>query len=276
MDKSITKLKGTKRLFLKKGTCSHTFFHILNRELGHLDETGERASDPFCGGLMQKGEQCGMLWGSTLAVGAKAARRHDDHGRAIAAAITATQFLMDSFEKRTNTVLCRDVTRCDFSTKWGMIKCFLSPAFFRCIRLAGKWAPEAIEAATEGLDREQSDLKHQPVSCATEVAQKMGASDEEMLTVAGFAGGMGLSGNACGALSAAIWINVLKWCRENPGKSSYPNPVATKTLDAFLDATGSEILCHKIAGKRFKSIDDHTEFMKDGGCDKIIRALAAE
>ena len=143
-----------------------------------------------------------------------------------------------------------------------------------CFKLAEKWAPEAIQSATEGLSHEQTDLPQLPISCASEVAKKMGASDEEMVMVAGFAGGLGLSGNACGALSAAIWMNTLAWCRKETGKSAYPNPNATNTLKAFYDATDSKILCHKISGQCFKTIDDHTEFIKNGGCKKLINVLA--
>ena len=60
-----------KRVFLKKGTCSQTFCFLLNREFGHLKENEERAADPLAGGIMQRGQQCGMLWGATLAVGAE-------------------------------------------------------------------------------------------------------------------------------------------------------------------------------------------------------------
>ena len=70
----------TKRLFLKKGTCSHTLFYILNREFGYLKEDAERASDPLAGGLAQEGYQCGMLWGSTLGAGAESFRRNEDTG----------------------------------------------------------------------------------------------------------------------------------------------------------------------------------------------------
>ena len=101
----------------------------------------------------------------------------------------------------------------------------------------------------------------------------MGASDEEMAMVAGFAGGLGLSGNACGALSAAIWMNTLAWCRKT-GKSGYSNPDAVNILLAFYEVTDHEILCHKISGQCFKTIGDHTEFIKNGGCDKLIDVLA--
>jgi len=101
----------------------------------------------------------------------------------------------------------------------------------------------------------------------------MGASDAEMVMVAGFAGGLGLSGNACGALAAAIWMKTLAWCRKHPGKSVYPNPIAKNMLKAFYDGTENKILCHKISGQNFKTIDDHTQFIKNGGCDKLINLL---
>jgi hypothetical protein len=144
-----------------------------------------------------------------------------------------------------------------------------------CLNLAEKWAPEAIQSAEEGLSHKQTDVPQQPISCASEVVKKMGASDEEMVMVAGFAGGLGLSGNACGALSAAIWMNTLGWCRKHPGESPpyFNNPNTAKTLEAFYRATHSEILCHKITGQCFKTIGDHTEFIKHGGCHKLINVL---
>ena len=267
--------RDTKKVFLKS-TCSRTFFCILNREFGYPKETEERAADPLCGGIMQQGYQCGMLWGSALAVGAESFRRHDDRGQAIGIAITATRHIMESFLKRAKSVDCRDITRCDFSKNliFSLLKYFLFGRVIFCLKLADKWAPEAIQSATEGLSHKDTDLPGLPISCSSEVAKKMGASDEEMVMVAGFAGGLGLSGNACGALSAAIWMNTLAWCRKHPGKSANPNPNATNTLKAFYEVTDSEILCHKICGQCFKTIDDHTEFIKNGGCKKLINVLA--
>ncbi|MFC1729159.1 C-GCAxxG-C-C family (seleno)protein [candidate division KSB1 bacterium] len=168
-----------------------------------------------------------------------------------------------------------DITNCDWSSKISMAKYFFSGRFLYCFKLAEKWAPEAIQSATEGLSREQTDLPQLPISCASEVAKKMGASDEEMVIAAGFAGGLGLSGNACGALSAAIWMNTLAWCRKvGVKKSAMSNPNAKQTLEAFYGATENEILCHKITGQSFKTIADHTDFIKNGGCDKLINVLA--
>ena len=142
----------TKRVFLTKGTCSHTFFYILNRQFGHPREHEERAIDPLAGGILQQGYQCGMLWGASMAVGAEAYRRFKDRGQAIVVAIRATKQLMESFKRRTNCIECEDFTKTDFKNKWSFAKYMLSGKFLSCFKLASKWAPEAIKAAYEGLE----------------------------------------------------------------------------------------------------------------------------
>ena len=267
------KVNDTKKLFRKLGTCSRTYFYLLNREFGYPKTTEERAADPLAGGIYKEGYQCGMLWGAALAVGAEAYRRFDDRDKAIGIAIKATQHIMKSFLKRAKSIECYDLTDCDWSSKISMAKYFFSGKFMSCFNLAEEWAPEAIQAAVEGLFLEQTDLPHQPVSCASEVAKKMGASDEEMVMVAAFAGGLGLSGNACGALSAAIWMKTLELCRKNE-KSAFNNPNAEETLEAFYAETDYEMLCDKISGKCFETVEDHTEFINKGGCNKLINTLA--
>ena len=269
----------TKRIFAKCGACSQTFFCLLNREFGHPKKTEERASDPLAGGLMNSQHQCGMLWGSALAAGAESFRRTNDHNQAINKAITSTQNIVESFSKRTKTVNCRDLIGFDLSDKLRMAEYMLVslPGGFSnmiCMNLAERWAPEAIQSAREGLTAKQTDLPQLPLSCASEVAKKMGANNEEIVMVSGLAGGMGLSGHACGALGAAIWISSLEWCKKHPGESGYLNPKSKEILKAFKNETGSEFLCSKISGQRFKTLRDHTEFVKNGGCDKLIDILA--
>jgi hypothetical protein len=215
-----------------------------------------------------------MLWGASMAVGAESFRRSENSDQSIALTIKATQHIMESFLNRAKSIECQDITETDFSNKWSFTKYFFSGKFLSCFKLAEKWAPEAIKAATEGLSLEHPDLTQQPISCASEVARKMGASDEEMVMVAGFAGGLGLSGNGCGALSAAIWKTILELVRKENWKSSLSDPDSEKIIKKFYEATDYEMECHKICGKRFKTIDEHTEFIKNGGCDKLINVLA--
>lgn len=274
MRQSISSKNDAKKVFRKLGTCSRTFFYILNREFGHNKETEEQAADLLAGGILQKGHQCGMLWGSALAVGAEAYRRCKDLDQAIGVAIVATQRVMASFLDAENTVNCREITHCDFRSKWSFVKYFFSGRFLYCFKMAERWAPEAIQSAIEGLSDRSTELPSRSMSCASEVVRKMGGSDEEIIMVAGFAGGLGLSGNGCGALSAAIWMNSLKWSREHPDKSSFSNSNAQKTLNTFNAVTSSEMLCHKICKQHFNIPSDHTQFIKNGGCDELINSLS--
>ncbi len=274
MKKTKKVRRDTKRVFMKKGTCSRAFSYILNREFGHPLENEEHAADPLAGGILQQGYQCGMLWGASLAVGAEAFRRSENRDKAIGMAIKATQHIMKSFINRTNTADCSEITACDWSNKFSIAKYFFSGKFWACYKLADKWAPDAIRSATEGLSLDQTDLPKQPISCASEVVRKMGGSDEEMVMVAGFAGGLGLSGNGCGALAAAIWMSTLARVREQNYKTSFSDPISEKILKAFYEAADYEMECKNITGKCFKSIDDHTEFIENGGCDKLINSFA--
>ncbi|WP_459212154.1 C-GCAxxG-C-C family (seleno)protein [Aquimarina rhabdastrellae] len=262
---------------LSKGTCGTAFCSLLNTEYGVPNEIAEIAASPFAGGLLNRGYQCGMIGGAVLAAGAESYRRNEDIGEAIAMAITATQHLMESFKKRTNTISCREITDMDLTGKLAPLKVLFTGKAFGCMKLAGRWAPEAIKSADEGLSDESVNFCPGSVSCASEVVRKMGATEEEMLMVAGYAGGLGLSGKECGALSAAIWYKMVDWIKKNPGKSpsSFDSLETKKMLRAFYMQTDSEVLCSKITKKEFKDIDDHSDYIKKGGCQKIIEALAA-
>lgn len=269
-----------RKVFWKCGTCSHAMFHLLNYEFENLKNNEERASDMLAGGIVQKGYQCGMLWGGSLAIGTESFRRYGDKSKATASAITASQYLVESFTKRTKTVDCREITGVDFENKLDfaiyMIKTIMRGFIFSpCFNLIVKWTPEAIQAAKQGLSAKPLQNQHY-VSCASEVVKKMGANDEETVMVAGFAGGIGLSGNACGALSAAIWYRMLDWGKKNPSKTPamFKNQDAKKIFRAFYIQTDSEMLCNKICEKQFKSIDEHSEFIRNGGCEKLIDVLA--
>lgn len=265
--------KDTKKLFLKKGTCSQTFFFIINREFDNNNELQEKASDPLVGGILQLGYQCGLLIGSTLAVGRESHRRINDRGKATALAILTSKSVNDAFSRKAGSPNCRDITETDFSKKIQFAKYMVFKAR-SCFKLADKWTEYALISARQGLSMDTSDLPEDTISCASEVAKKMGATDEEAMAVAGFAGGLGLSGEACGGLIAAMWMRTMDWCRENPGKSPFSNAYASNTLFTFDDATGSKFLCSEICGKKFNTVEEHTKYIRNGGCSKLIEVLA--
>jgi hypothetical protein len=215
-----------------------------------------------------------MLWGASMALGTEAFRRRDDQGEAIAMAMTATQHIMDSFLNSSNSIECEEITNADFNSKLGLAKYMLTGKMFGCFNLAARWAPYAIEEAHKGLAIELPDYASESKSCASDVIKKMGGTDEEIVMVAGFAGGLGFSGNGCGALGAAIWKTTLDQVKKGEWKYTISNPTFDKILEDFYEASDYEMECSKICGKKFKTIDEHSEFIKNGGCSKIISILA--
>lgn len=271
--KSEASVRDAKKIFRKLGTCSRTFFYLLNRELGEPMETEERAADPLAGGIMQMGYQCGMLWGASLAVGAEAFRVCAHKAQAISVSVEATRSLMDSFEKNESTTQCKEITGCDFKSKLSFAKYMLSGRFLHCFQMAEDWAPEAVDKAKKALEAKSHNFEN-AMSCATEVARKMGASEKEMVMVAGFAGGLGLSGSACGALSAAIWMHALNWCRVHKAGSATEDPYAKEVIKAFTVFTDGNMLCEDISQKRFNDVKEHTNYIKNGGCMELIDKLS--
>ncbi len=64
--------------------------------------------------------------------------------------------------------------------------------------------------------------------------------------------------------------------KKNTGKSQsmLNNHDAKKILRAFYVQTDSEMLCNKICNTNFNTIDEHSEYIKNGGCKNLIEALA--
>ncbi len=279
MEKSENKKLNPRMEFWRRGACSNAMFHILNHEFKNSKLKEEKAADMLAGGIAQKGHQCGMLWGGALAIGTEAYRRFDDKNKAAAVAINATKKLVVSFEQRTHSVNCRDIAKVDWENKFQfriyMLKTIARGFIFSpCFNLIVKWSPEAIRATSEGLS-ETVPIAQPCVNCASELVKKMGATDEESTMVAGFAGGIGLSGNACGALGAAVWYRMLEWAKNNPDTppSMFNNPTAKNVIQAFYLKTDSRVLCKDICNRSFNTIDEHSEYIKSGGCKELISTM---
>ncbi|WP_372650164.1 C-GCAxxG-C-C family (seleno)protein [Draconibacterium sp.] len=135
-------------------------------------------------------------------------------------------------------------------------------------------APVAVSTAEGSLALmpESSDMPI--VSCASIVAEKMGAGKEKAMMLAGFAGGIGLSGNACGALGAAVYQGAEKWFEENPGEVRFIVPGMEEMMRDFLFENRGEVLCSKICGKTFATAEEHSEYIRNGGCGKLLNVLS--
>jgi hypothetical protein len=232
---------------------------------------------PLAGGIMQHGYQCGMLWGAALASGAQAYQLLGPGPQAENKAIVAAQRLVEAFRARNNAIDCFDITEIDLtSPAMKMITHFLiKGGAIGCFHMAAEYSQVAFGEINAALSEDRIEAPPAPVSCSALLAQKMGVSDMHMVMAAGLAGGIGLSGGACGALGAAIWIIGLNSLKEGAGRISYKSPLALDAIDGFLKCTDYEFECAKIVGRKFDSVGDHAGHLRDGGCSQIIEVLAS-
>jgi hypothetical protein len=141
--------------------------------------------------------------------------------------------------------------------------------------MAARYAPVAFSDIKVTISEKIVEASSQPVSCAAMLAQKMGVSDMHTVMAAGFAGGIGLSGGACGALGAAIWIIGMNHVKEGVKDFAFNSPIAQAAIERFLESADYEFECSKIVGRKFENAADHACYLRNGGCSKIIEALAA-
>lgn len=231
---------------------------------------------PLAGGIMQHGYQCGMIWGAALAAGAQAFRLLGPGPKAEAKAIIAAQGLVESFRVRNNTINCFEIIDTKMQTSMQIFKFLIKGGAFGCFRMAAGYAPAALRDINSTLSDMDFEAPSPPVSCAAMLAQKMGVSDMHTAMAAGLAGGIGLCGGACGALGAAIWIAAMKINRDKDGKDDFKNPKITEVVDRFMKCTEYKFKCFEIVGRLFEDISDHSDYLHNGGCSKIIETLAAE
>jgi hypothetical protein len=141
---------------------------------------------------------------------------------------------------------------------------------FGCFRMAARYAPVARAEIVAALSAGASDPPAPPVSCAALAARRLGASEEQVTMAAGFAGGIGLCGGACGALGAAVWVGSL-----GAGRDEALDARAAPTIARFVAATGGRFECSEIVGRKFSSVADHAAFVREGGCARVLEALTA-
>lgn len=278
---------ATSNIFLRSASCSRALFTVLNRAFGVFLPQEQRAAHPLAGGFAHKGYQCGMIWGAVMAAGAVAFGNNNRAPMAEAAAIHAAMQLVHSFSNRAGHVFCKDITGTDFSKITQSMKYLFTGKANDCRKLAVKWAPEAFRVIDNSMIEDIKNIPDLPVSCASLAVRKLGGSKQNAVIVAGFAGGIGLSGGVCGALAAAVWMKAMNWNIENPSASdsflkslmleSFQkvdySPSVNRLIKTFSKRTENKLLCQDIIGRRFSTIDEHADYLRGGGCNALIEAL---
>jgi hypothetical protein len=174
---------------------------VVNASFDQPSELEEHASMPLAGGIEQMGFQCGQLWGAALAAGAQAYHTYGSGPQAETAALICAQRLAESFRGSYKSINCLEVIELDWKNAQAaqIVRFLLRGGPIRCFSMTAGYARAAINEINAAFADNQLAAPAPPISCAALLAQRMGASDLHTVMAAGLAGGIGLSGGACGA-----------------------------------------------------------------------------
>jgi len=274
MNPSDHTFKDGKLILLQKRSCAETLFHVFNQEFHKDLELEEHASGALSSKIINDEYRNSLLWGTALAVGSEAYHQGSRVDESIYLAIKTCKEIVDSFNNTLSTSGYSGFSNSEFSNTSSTLNYFLHGESLKCYKLADNWAPKALKIAKSKLS-DNHIIRNTPCSsCATRVVREMGGDENDAIMVAGFAGGLGLSGHTCGAFVASVWYDALRWLRENPQEKYYPIKLSKDKIQNFLKLTEGQYLCPELSGKTFKTIEEHSDFILEGGCNKLLSILA--
>ncbi|MFV1976337.1 MAG: C-GCAxxG-C-C family (seleno)protein [Candidatus Scalindua sp.] len=273
-------------------SCSEASMTTQMRGFGINEPAYEQAIHVFSGGFMHTGHACGLLTGAILAAGFVARARFDDDRARSGAALHAAIQLARAHPQLTGSVNCLEITEVSLTQLSGRLRYLQQGKGRMCSHLHLNWAPQAQQLIDKSLV-EYKDCK-QAGSCANcavrtlrELVPTVGMKAGDSVLVAGFAGGVGLCGNVCGALAAGVFAmsvghqlgrkqkkrdSRIRGSLEELFGANYRG-TATRLRLAFVQQFGSE-LCSDIIGRHFQDAGDHSMFMEQGRCDNVTKFVA--
>ncbi len=230
----------------------------------------------LAGGIMGQGYQCGQLWGAALAAGARAYQLYGTGHLAESAAVTASQRLAEAFQSRYRSINCSDVTQLDWKNGQGkqVLRFFLRGGPIRCFTMTADYSRVALDHLDSLFADYREEAPAPPVSCTAELARKAGVSEMHAVMAAGLAGGIGLSGGACGVLGTAFWLRELTRGGTAAGGFDLNNAEGNALIEHYLETTDYEFECARVTGRKFENVADHAGYLRTGGCAHVIEALS--
>ncbi len=274
--------------FFRSISCSETTFTILNKAAGIGEQTIEQAAHTLAGGLWRHGHACGMTWGAALAAGLRARQKFSDESVAQGAALEASIKIMHAFGQNYNTVDCKTLIGCDLNRLTGRLAYIFSTEPLGCAKRMVDWTVQADDLINNSLAEYQHTCTW--TNCAVQTMNKccgsLGLDKNNAALVSGFAGGLGLSGNACAALAVGIFALGLKYYTEKTGpRDGFLTTTAqeiglspeftqgpSRLIDAFIGKYGT-CLCSDITGQVFSDKQDLAKYLDAGGCTELIDAI---
>jgi C_GCAxxG_C_C family probable redox protein len=132
--------------FLEGYNCAQSVFYSFCDDLRFDQNTALKMACGFGAGMGRKGEVCGAVTGGILVIGTKYGRGQRDDRTATELTYKKTRELMDRFEKKHGTFICRKLLNgCELTTEEGQ-------KHFKENNLANTTCKPCVQSVVEILD----------------------------------------------------------------------------------------------------------------------------
>ncbi len=288
-----TDVSGLRNFLVFNGTmsCAESTLAILDDRLGMQNLKLEQAIDPLTGGIAGYGAACGFYWGASVYFARRAEREGLGPAGIAQVSLAATRKLIDRTRASGIAVDCADFLR--QPAPWRLVPYVAMVKMVRCVKHLNQLIPTIEAIADDALAQAQSAATAaepaQPncaVMACRSTLRALGTEDHGTSDmVAGWGGGLGCTGNGCGALGAAIFALGIKYYERATARDGTPLMRVLKSqpgvpysndvlllVDLFRTRFG-QLTCREIVNKDFSSPEDFGQHVRSTGCGDVMDFL---
>jgi hypothetical protein len=282
--------RSMKRTMFRHFSCAESTLILFDRVAGIDQDDAEQAIDPLNGGvLLELDGGCGLLWGSAMAAGIRASKRFEKEEDACAAAFATSIELLREYVASGGATDCNRILNMD---RWNFLSYLAKVKMNVCVGIAEKWFPRFDEIIEKSFESYTPKREQKCVNCAVDVfksvAKEIGLElSGETPWVAGFAGGFGLQGSTCAAVSSAVFAINLRYFRsrnksphsalrsmmQGMGVGTGWMKPSKRLLSAFKEEFHAKS-CYGLTGKMFEGLDEYTDHVASGKCANIVSGVS--
>jgi C_GCAxxG_C_C family probable redox protein len=113
----MNRIEDVSSLFEGGYNCAQSILSVFGADLGIDRETALRIAGAFGGGMGETGGTCGAVSGAIMVIGLKYASPDAADREARNRTYDAARRFIENFIKRNNTVVCRELLRCESDIK---------------------------------------------------------------------------------------------------------------------------------------------------------------
>ncbi|MHA2250948.1 MAG: C-GCAxxG-C-C family (seleno)protein [Candidatus Kariarchaeaceae archaeon] len=281
MNDVIELVKETKKVLAKTQNCCLCHIVPVQSHYNRTETDLRKAVTGLAGGLNNNGSTCGAIFGGSInfALIQEATNNQEISDVDL---LRGVNDYVTLFKETFGSTLCKDITALNLRSRIGQLQLLLPWKKNKCLKQA-EFGIKHIMGNTI-LNSETIDISvdHCSTKVWEEIKKKNGYEDhylERMSRV--FTGGIGLSGDVCGAISTLIMYLGIKYRKldigSNPSgssKSSYARlrNASNVVIESFIDEFDG-VECRTITNEQFIDIDEFHKFRSNVGCERVYDFL---